>query len=52
MMTDEQAMISSLNEPRAGWEEGFRQMAKRGDDRLLDASLPALTRFDEDEWEW
>ena len=24
-MKDEQVVISSLNEPRAGWEKGFRQ---------------------------
>ncbi len=52
MMNDEQVVISSPNEPRAGWEEAFREMPKRDDDRLLDAPLPALTRFDEDEWEW
>jgi len=49
---DSEVMNISPNEPRAGWEEVFREMAKRGDDRLLDAPLPTLTRFDKDEWEW
>ncbi len=52
MMKDEQVVISSPKTPRAGWEDGFREMAARGDDELLDAPLPSLTRWDEEEWEW
>ncbi|MEW6349134.1 MAG: AbrB/MazE/SpoVT family DNA-binding domain-containing protein [Thermodesulfobacteriota bacterium] len=36
--------------PRNGWEEAFRSMAEKGDDRLLDEPVP--TQFDEDEWQW
>jgi len=36
--------------PRAGWAAAFRQMAQRGDDVLLDESLPATSW--EKEWEW
>jgi antitoxin MazE len=49
---DEQIVITPLQKPRAGWDEAFREMAKRGDDKLLDAPLPSLTRWDEEEWEW
>ncbi|MEA2415839.1 MAG: antitoxin MazE [Thermoanaerobaculia bacterium] len=35
--------------PRQGWEEAFRAMAERRDDRLIEGSLP--TSFDETEWE-
>jgi antitoxin MazE len=36
--------------PRAGWADAFREMARRGDDALLDDVTP--TRWDEGEWEW
>lgn len=36
--------------PREGWEEAFKEMARRGDDRLIDESAP--TTFDQEEWEW
>ena len=49
---DHEIVITAPRRPRAGWEEAFREMAKRGDDELLDAPLPSLTRFDEEEWEW
>ncbi len=45
-------VIHSARRPRQGWEEQFRLMAEQGDDRLLDAEVPSLTRWDEDEWEW
>jgi len=47
---DHEIVITATQKPRAGWEESFSEMAKRGDDRLLDP--PLLTRWDEEEWEW
>ncbi|HEY7314246.1 MAG TPA: AbrB/MazE/SpoVT family DNA-binding domain-containing protein [Gemmataceae bacterium] len=38
--------------PRAGWARAFQEMAQAGDDKLLDPDVPALTAWDEDEWEW
>jgi antitoxin MazE len=35
---------------REGWAEAFRDMAARGDDRLLDEPTP--TKWEEVEWEW
>jgi hypothetical protein len=35
---------------RQGWEEAAQEMARRGDDVLLDP--PTATAFDEDEWTW
>ena len=52
MTNDEQVVFSSRKKPRAGWEDGLREMAARGDAELLDAPLPSLTRWDEEEWEW
>lgn len=46
----DEIVIRSLRQPREGWEEAFRNMAARGDDRLLDEAR--ATSFDEDQWEW
>jgi antitoxin MazE len=43
-------IIEAVRRPRAGWEEAFREMAERGDDKLLDPPIP--TKWDQEEWEW
>jgi len=45
-------IISSVDRPRAGWAEAFRNMAKRGDDVLLDGDVSYASRWDAEEWEW
>jgi antitoxin MazE len=45
-------VIEPARRPRAGWAAAFREMAKRGDDALLDDVPPAATKWDEEEWEW
>jgi antitoxin MazE len=45
-------VIKPVAQPRAGWAQAFQQMAARGDDALLDEGAPALTSWDEAEWEW
>ena len=47
---DNQTSLSPARPPREGWEESFRLMAERGDDRLLDPDVPIC--LDEEEWEW
>jgi antitoxin MazE len=37
---------------RAGWDERFRAMAERGDDRLLDGDGGGPSRFDAHSWAW
>ncbi len=37
---------------RQGWEEQFREMARLGDDKLLDAEPLVLTEWEDKEWEW
>lgn len=37
---------------REGWAAAFRDMARRGDDALLDEPAPRLSGWDQDEWEW
>ena len=48
----DQLVVRPARQVREGWDEQFRAMAQHGDDRLLDAPLPSLTRWDEEEWEW
>lgn len=45
-------VIHRVNRPRQGWAEAFSEMARRGDDALLDGDQPSLTRWDEEEWQW
>ncbi len=49
---DHSLVISPVRQVREGWDRAFAAMAERGDDRLLDADAPALTTWDETEWEW
>jgi antitoxin MazE len=45
-----QLVIRSARRPRKGWEEQFRAMHERGDDRLIEG-FPA-SAWDEAEWQW
>jgi antitoxin MazE len=49
---DDALIIRPARKPRAGWADAFREMARRGDDALLDDAPPSLSSWDEDEWEW
>jgi antitoxin MazE len=46
---DNHLVLSPPVERRNGWEEAFKAMAARKDDKLLDMPVPS---FDEDEWQW
>ena len=43
--------VRVARKPRQGWEQAFRSMALRGDDRLLDGAQQA-SDWDKSEWEW
>lgn len=43
-------VIQPAHRPRHGWEEKFKAMHQRGDDRLLDGDV--VSKWDEKEWEW
>lgn len=45
-------VIRAATRQRAGWAAAFREMAQRGDDRLLDDVVPSQSNWDEDFWEW
>jgi len=47
----ETLVICRTRKIRAGWAAAFRKMARRGDD-VVDTSLPCLSSWDMDEWEW
>ncbi len=49
---DDTLIIRPARKRRAGWAAAFREMARRGDDALMDAPLPALSSWDRKEWEW
>jgi len=49
---DGSLIIKPARKARAGWATAFKEMAKRGDDALVDEGAPPLSRWDEDEWEW
>lgn len=43
-------IIQAFRQPRHDWEERFSEMAKHGDDQLLDEA--PYTQWDEEEWTW
>jgi antitoxin MazE len=49
---EDSLVIRPARKPRAGWAEAFREMARRGDDALLDDVSPILSEWDAEEWEW
>jgi antitoxin MazE len=50
-VVDDALLVRRARNPRQGWAESFAEMARNGDDLLLDPGyIP--TAFDEEEWEW
>jgi len=49
---DGSLIIRPARRPREGWTEAFQEMARRGDDALLDDAPPSLSTWDEADWEW
>ena len=45
-------IIRPVRNARAGWSEAFQEMARHGDDALLDDVPPTLSDWNEEEWEW
>jgi antitoxin MazE len=48
---DRVILIHSPRHPRAGWGKAFAQVARLGDDKLLDSQNTA-TQWDNEEWQW
>jgi antitoxin MazE len=49
---DSEIVIRSAEHPRQNWAEAFRQMAKHGEDKLLDEESINQSSWDETEWRW
>jgi antitoxin MazE len=49
---DSTLVIRPVHRPRAGWTAAFQEMARQGDDALLDDASPSLSDWDEGGWEW
>jgi antitoxin MazE len=47
----DQIVIRGATHPRQGWESRFLEMARQGDDALLDEHLPSSS-WEEREWQW
>lgn len=45
-----EVVIQRPRRPREGWDKAFKEMARHGDDKLIDDSFS--NRFDNEEWEW
>ena len=45
-------VIEPYRVTREGWTEAFGEMAKQGEDRLLDRDQQAATSWDDEDWEW
>lgn len=45
-------VIRPVRKARAGWDDAFARMARRGDGVPLDITEASTTRWDEDEWRW
>jgi antitoxin MazE len=46
-----QVVLRPASRSREGWEDRFRAMAERGEDRPLWPEV-ALSSFDEKDWDW
>lgn len=44
-------IIRHPHTPRSNWDQAFKRMAERGEDRLLDPGM-SMSRWDEDDWQW
>jgi antitoxin MazE len=52
LVRENQLVIRASKGTRVGWEEQFKRMAERGDDRLLDEEATHVTKWDRDQWQW
>jgi antitoxin MazE len=47
-----QIIIRPIANPRTGWENAFRSMAKNGHDLLIDGNEIIANSWDIAEWQW
>jgi antitoxin MazE len=51
VVRDNAILIHAPRQPRSGWAKAFAQMARAGDDALLN-DQSGSSRWDEQEWQW
>ncbi len=50
---DNGIVIRPIAKRREGWEQAFQSMSAKGDDLPLDEdSLPYISSWDQEEWQW
>jgi antitoxin MazE len=49
---EDRIIIARADRPRASWPAAFREMARAGDDALIDTPAVKGTLWDDEEWEW
>ena len=47
-----QIIIRPVKNAREGWENAFKVMSEKGDDRLIIEDENMLHSWDEEEWQW
>jgi antitoxin MazE len=47
-----QIIIRPISNPRAGWDDAFKTMAKNGHDKLIDGDENISNYWDDEEWQW
>ena len=47
-----QIIIRPISNPRSGWDDAFRGMARNGHDVLIDENDSISNTWDEEEWQW
>jgi antitoxin MazE len=53
ILRDNEIVLRSAEQTRKDWDEAFEEMARQGDDRLLDQEdVEQPGEWDETEWTW
>jgi antitoxin MazE len=53
ILRDNEIVLRSAEQTRKDWDEAFEEMARQGDDRLLDQDdVEQPGEWDETEWTW
>ena len=45
-------IIRPISNPRTGWDDAFKAMAKNGQDKLIDGDKIISHSWDDEEWQW
>ncbi len=45
-------IIRPISNPRTGWDDPFKAMAKNGQDKLIDGDKIISHSWDDEEWQW